>query len=398
MRALGLQVKRSGGSKVALMARALTAHRSRGRLRSARPAAARPRAAAARGVRARSTRSPSAPVVLRAPFAGLRALLRALRARPHLRRRLVLAALLATLLGGAWLGVRDSALVAVREVQIQGLSGPEAPALSGELIAAARRQSTLHLRGDALMAAVGGNRMVRAVALHPIFPHGLRITVSERRPVATLTDGSVSVAAAADGTVLGARALLPALAQVRMVSLPRRSVLDARVRDYLVVLGAAPVTLARRVVRVYASSRGVTLAMRNGLLIFFGDAVRPHAKWSAAARVLADPGAAGAQYVDVRQPERPAAGVTGTGSGAGISPGTSAAAGGQSLPTDPTAAALAANLAGAVAGTAPSAAGAPSPPGPGTAPGAAGAPSPPGPGTTRPSPSGGGPSSTSTGG
>lgn len=271
----------------------------------------------------------------------------------------MVAVLLAALLAGAWLGVRDSPLTAVRQVQVRGLSGPEAPALSAALITAAQRQSTLHLSDDALMAAVGGNRLVRAVALHPIFPHGLRITVSERLPVAALTDGSTSVAAAADGTVLGTRALAPTLTQVRVGALPRGRVLDVRVRDYLAVLGAAPAALARRASRVYTSSRGVTLVMRNGLLIFFGDAARPHAKWLAGARVLADPGATGAQYIDVRQPERPAAAVPGSasGSGAGTSPGSGAAAGAASVPTDPTAAALAANLAGAVAGPAAGAGG-----------------------------------------
>ena len=51
--------------------------------------------------------------------------------------------------------------------------------------------------------------------------------------------------------------------------------------------------------------------MRNGLLVYFGDAARPHAKWLSLARVLADPSSAGASYVDVRVPERPAAGFAG---------------------------------------------------------------------------------------
>ena len=41
---------------------------------------------------------------------------------------------------------------------------------------------------------------------------------------------------------------------------------------------------------------------------YFGDAGAPHAKWLALARVLADPSSAGASYVDVRLPDRPAAG------------------------------------------------------------------------------------------
>ena len=47
---------------------------------------------------------------------------------------------------------------------------------------------------------------------------------------------------------------------------------------------------------------GLTVAMRNGLLVYFGDATRPHAKWLSLARVLADPSSAGATYIDVRLP------------------------------------------------------------------------------------------------
>ena len=50
------------------------------------------------------------------------------------------------------------------------------------------------------------------------------------------------------------------------------------------------------------------MALRGGLLAYFGDATLPHAKWLSLARVLADPSSAGASYVDVRLPERPAAG------------------------------------------------------------------------------------------
>ena len=51
--------------------------------------------------------------------------------------------------------------------------------------------------------------------------------------------------------------------------------------------------------------------MRNGLLVFFGSAAAARAKWSSLVQVLADPGSAGAAYVDVRLPRRPAAGFRG---------------------------------------------------------------------------------------
>ena len=48
--------------------------------------------------------------------------------------------------------------------------------------------------------------------------------------------------------------------------------------------------------------------MRDGPELIFGDATRARAKWIAATRVLADPEAEGASYIDVRLPGRPAAG------------------------------------------------------------------------------------------
>ena len=54
--------------------------------------------------------------------------------------------------------------------------------------------------------------------------------------------------------------------------------------------------------------KGVTVEMRDGPTLIFGDATRVRDKWDAAARVLADPAARGAAYIDLRLPDRPAAG------------------------------------------------------------------------------------------
>jgi len=51
--------------------------------------------------------------------------------------------------------------------------------------------------------------------------------------------------------------------------------------------------------------------MPAGPQLFFGTSQRPVAKWMAAARVLAEPSSAGAVYLDVRVPERVAAGGLG---------------------------------------------------------------------------------------
>jgi hypothetical protein len=120
------------------------------------------------------------------------------------------------------------------------------------------------------------------------------------------------------------------------------------------VLAAAPPTLAGWIARVYEGSEGLTVAMRGGLLIYFGDDSRPHAKWLSAARVLASPTSTGASYLDVRLPERPAAGFPAGTQPPDASTGTSAT--GEALPADPTSHSLAETLEAAIgSGVAPSA-------------------------------------------
>src|SRR5205823_1367001 len=53
---------------------------------------------------------------------------------------------------------------------------------------------------------------------------------------------------------------------------------------------------------------GLVAHLDNGPDLYFGAARRLRAKWIAAARVLADYSSRGASYLDVRVPERPAAG------------------------------------------------------------------------------------------
>jgi len=230
------------------------------------------------------------------------------------RRRLRIAAVCALialpLLGCGWLWLRTSPFVAVRQVQITGVHGPEAHAVQGALALAARSMSTLDVNTAELRAAVAPLRVVRAVRVVPRFPHGLRIEVIEQLPVAALTVAGARTAVAADGVVLGPSLLSGSLPSVIGSTLPApgKSVRGAELLAALSVLGAAPEQLAKHVERVFSGPKGLTVAMRNGLLVYFGDASRPHAKWLSLARVLADPSSAGSSYVDVRLPSHPAAG------------------------------------------------------------------------------------------
>jgi cell division protein FtsQ len=259
----------------------------------------------------------------------------------HRRLRAALLCVLVSLplLAGGWLWLRSSSLVSVEHVRVSGLHGSEAHSIETALTGAAMHMSTLDVHTGALRAAVASFPVVRSVRAIPSFPHGLRIEVVEQLPVAALTNGGTRTAVAADGVVLGPALLsssLPTLDGAFEPSAGQR-LHNATLLESLAVLGAAPAPLARHVARVYEGPQGLTIAMHNGLLTYFGDAARPHAKWISLARVLVDPSSAGASYVDVRLPERPAAGFS---SSAPSSGGTA----GQSTTPESTVDALAAAL------------------------------------------------------
>jgi cell division protein FtsQ len=245
----------------------------------------------------------------RAPLgtAALRARARRLLLRPRLLVGVLIAGLL---LGLGWLWLRDSSLVAVKRVTIAGLTGPDAGRIRVALTAAARNQTTLHVRMDALRSAAAPFPIVKdlRVVAHP--PHSLRIDVVEQIPVATVRIAGRAVPVAPDGTLLHDTAgirHLPALpfvvapGAIRLSSPSERRAVD--------LLAAAPAALRARVTRLALSrAHGLVGLLRRGPAIYFGDSSRAAAKWQAAAAVLGDSHSAGARYVDVRVPERPAAG------------------------------------------------------------------------------------------
>lgn len=283
---------------------------------------------------------------LGAPGALLRALLGAARSRRRLRIALVAVALALPLLGGGWLWLRHSSFVAVRDVRIEGVHGADAATVEAALAEAARRMSTLDVNVGALRAAVAPLHVVSAVHASARFPHGLTIDVVEQPPVASLDVAGVRTALAADGVALGPSLLSASLPTVdgSFAPAPGERVHGNSLLEALAVLGAAPAALAPHVERIYMGAHGLTATMRNGLVVYFGNDALAHAKWLSLARVLADSGAAGATYVDVRLPSRPAAGFP-----AGVTPPDASgeavtSTGEQTASTESTVAALAAGL------------------------------------------------------
>ena len=185
--------------------------------------------------------------------------------------------------------------------------------------------TTLDVREGQLRTAVGPYPVVKNLRVSSEFPHGLRIRVIEQLPVGALFAGSHAVAVTGDGVLLHDVAA-GSLPEIPVRLLPGGSqVTDRPTLDALALLSATPARLLPRIAQVTeGSAHGLVAQLRSGPSIYFGDASAFDAKWAAATEVLADPTSAGAMYIDVTDPSRPAAGSSPQAvAAAGLSPGPS---------------------------------------------------------------------------
>jgi cell division septal protein FtsQ len=227
-----------------------------------------------------------------------------------LRQKLVCVGLAGVLGLGGWLLIRSSALFSVQEVSIAGLTPSASPIVSDELIAAARTQATTSFSVAALRAAVARYTLVESVDAQADSAHAVRIEVVEREPVARLLVAHRSYLLAGDGTVVSGLADAGPLAVLHCTQAPA----GGRTRDRFVllalrVLSDAPVPLRERTAAVTLADGLLTIYLHRGPRLIFGNQGLLHAKWDAAAAVLAYSGARGADYIDLRVPSRPAAQV-----------------------------------------------------------------------------------------
>jgi cell division protein FtsQ len=215
---------------------------------------------------------------------------------------------LAALLAGGWLWVRDSSLARVKDVTVTGATTSDAARVRSALERAARDMTTLHVREQALHDAVAPYPSVAGLRVHTDFPHAMDIEVLEHRPVAAIEVDGRQTPISADGLVLNGVRVDGTLPAIRRTRLPARRVDDDRTRAALAIAAAAPEPLLERSERLSYGPNGLTIDLRNGPPLVFGTSEDVAAKWAAAARVLAEPSAAGATYLDLRVPGRVAAG------------------------------------------------------------------------------------------
>lgn len=225
-------------------------------------------------------------------------------------RRVAAVLLAVCVLGAGWLWLRSSSLVAVSQVRITGITGPDSVRIRAALTAAAHTMTTLDVKMSRLYTAVSPYPDVKALRVTTDFPHGLRIRVVEELPAAILSAGGSRIVVAADGVVLRSVSARRALPVIPVRALPVGARLsDPAAAQELAVVSGMPAKFRTRVTTVLdTSTHGIVVKLRAGPSLYFGSSNSIGDKWIAATAVLASPGSAGASYIDLSDPSRPAAG------------------------------------------------------------------------------------------
>lgn len=232
------------------------------------------------------------------------------RLSPRARRRLFAAAIGLLVVAALYVSVvRDLPAFGIETLALSGASSGYGPRLQAELEAAARSMTTLHVDEGRLRELAERYPAVVSLEAEAELPHGLGVRVVERPPVGTVegTDGR-RVPVAADGTLLDGQPVdrpLPALPG--RASSGREGQRAATATAARLVAGA-PRPLAAWLEQVRPGPTGWIVKLRGGPELRFGSLADLPAKWSAAAAVLRAGSARGAGYVDLRLPDRPAAG------------------------------------------------------------------------------------------
>jgi cell division protein FtsQ len=235
--------------------------------------------------------------------------------------------LLLALLGGAWLWVRQSPLVAVKRVTVAGASGPDASQIRAALISAARDMTTLDVQMSHLRTAVSPFPVVKGLRVTTQFPHGMRIEVTEHVPVAVVEVDGRSTPVAGDGTLLTNVTTTAQLPSISLTVAPGGPHLTGIAHSEAQLLAAAPYALLAKIQLASSdATHGLVVQLRDGPRVYFGSGGQLSAKWSAVTAVLASSSSAGAEYIDVSVPSRPASGA-GSDGGASASSSSSTVSG-----------------------------------------------------------------------
>jgi cell division protein FtsQ len=227
-----------------------------------------------------------------------------------LRRRLVaIAAVAVILLAGYLVFLRNSSLFAIDEVEVSGVTANQ-ERISAALVRAAEDMTTLHVRDDDLREAVAGFPTVATLTTNTDFPHGLKIEVTERLPVAVAQIESEQTPVSADGYLLTGLEFDPKELPSLDAGPSEESRLGTEGGAQAAILGAAPEELRLRLKEATwdLDRGGVVVDLDGAPELRFGEGDRASDKWQAVVTVLADRDLGSPGYVDVSVPGRPVSG------------------------------------------------------------------------------------------
>lgn len=224
------------------------------------------------------------------------------------RRAIALALVAAALLAGYYLWLRDSSLVAVEEVEVEGATANR-DQIAAALEREAKEMTTLHIDDEKLRETASAFPTVASIKADASLLHSLTITVTERLPVARVESDGEQLAVSTDGYALPGVKVDPAKLPPLQAGVESTR-LDEAGQDQAAIVGAAPAELRERVdsVRFDPELGGVVVEIEGAPELRLGDGGEGAAKWEAVAAVLANPDLGSPAYLDASVPERPVTG------------------------------------------------------------------------------------------
>ena len=225
------------------------------------------------------------------------------------RRRAAAAALVAVVaIAGYYLMLRDSSLFAVDKVEVEGAT-VNREEVAAALQSVASEMTTLHVDDEKLREAVSRFPTIASIKADSSLPDTLRVTVTERLPVARVVDGDEELAVSADGYVLpGVEVDRGALPPIETGVEAGR--VDTEGAEQAEIAGAAPGELRERIEAIQFDPErgGVVVAIEGAPELRLGDGSEASEKWDAVVAVLSNPDLGSPAYLDASVPERPVTG------------------------------------------------------------------------------------------
>ena len=215
---------------------------------------------------------------------------------------------------GLYVGARTTSVFAVRTVEVRG-AGPADSARVRHALAPLMGSSLLAVEEDDVELRVLGLPEVARVSFDRAYPHTLRVTVVPELPTVVVRRGAESWLVSGRGRVLrkiprGSAARLPRVWVPRDSELSRGATADAtaggEAAHAMAVLRSARFRVPVRTVST--GKDGLTVVLRNGVELRFGDPIDLRLKLAVARRALPFVGAG--SYLDVSVPQRPVSGST----------------------------------------------------------------------------------------